>query len=338
MIHRLLHLKTNRHSIKLLPHAHTSYSGLSIVLIFFCLAFIFIQHLSVLADSIVVTANVPAPLPTVAPVITYPVNNANIAYSSTVVRGTCQILSPASIIALYRGDTLLGSTICSNAGTFKLSIDLIDGQNMVTPKSFNSLGDAGPVGLPVSLFFTPLTAQNVFSLTSDMPFITYKPNQTFDWNVYIKGGEKPYNLYINWGDNSSQALNKQEDGKVVLSHSYSSTKNYKISVTAIDKLSKERSLEILALTLVSPQSPEVKGSTVELPWINNVPKIYVIFSSLFLALVAFRITPWLVSRGWIKIFDTSFGNHTFTLFLILPFAIVILMLSIFIYHLVSTSL
>lgn len=329
-----MNLKTNRHTAKKISHTHTSYRGLILVLIVFSFAFIFVQNLAVKADdTITVTASVPAPLPTIPPVITSPTDNSKIFTSTVMVSGICQILTPPSIIALYRGDTFLGSGSCSKNGTFATRIDLVEGPNVITPKSFNVFGTAGLVGSPVTIFYNSLNpVVDNFSLTTDMPFVTYRVNKQFKWSVDISGGKEPYKLFVNWGDGTDELVKVPSPGRVFLFHEYANIKQYTIRATAIDNTGSERSLEVLALTLEAPKKSEVLGITHQLNWLKDIPTIYVLLVSIFIALIAFRMTPWLVSRHWIEVFDSRFGKFTLVFFLVVPFGIVLLMLAAFIYH------
>ena len=72
-----------------------------------------------------------------------------------------------------------------------------------------------------------------------------KPNENLYLIVDIQDGNPPYNLTINWGDGSSNSYTI-DSNSATYSHSYSSTGNYQISVTLVDKANKlyENSIDI----------------------------------------------------------------------------------------------
>jgi len=94
------------------------------------------------SGSVSISAIVQAPAPTVGAVITAPATGTTIVNSNpTQVSGTCL---PASSVVVYDNKVLAGSTICTDAGIFKVSIQLSPGSNSLKARNYDNLNQAGP--------------------------------------------------------------------------------------------------------------------------------------------------------------------------------------------------
>jgi hypothetical protein len=264
---RLLKLIEHKHTAKRMPHRHTSYRGLWLVLALAGLS-LFSIHESVRAAEYVVTATVPVPIPAVAAAIDTPANNSLVHVASITISGSCPITSPAIIVGIYNAaDELLGSSSCSVSGRFAVNVALANGTNVLTPKVFTVLHDAGAVGVAVTITYSPTvvtTAGLHFVLNS--PFLTYKINEQFDWQFSIQGGSSPYILSVDWGDGSKDTQSATAAGAVAFQHRYTQSGTHLIYLTITDNENRQVTTSVAAITLMSTNSvlnsnPEVNGSS-----------------------------------------------------------------------------
>lgn len=266
-MHRLLRLQHHKHTGKLLHHRHTSWRTLAVLLLVTGGVLVKVEwgmHQLASADSIYVTATVPAPNPTQAAVITYPTDGSNFTGSQVTVLGTCQVLTPAIIVAIYDNGILAGSVACSNSGTFSLPITLYVGANTLIAKSLTVTGGSGPDSAAVQVTYTPpVTPQsNPATPTSpaspttphstshpsntstgsgapldiyiNEPFIIFGPHLAALWTGDITGGMAPYALEVAWGDGQHSHYTIKDSSLQHLSHPYSGSKPYSMQFTATD--------------------------------------------------------------------------------------------------------
>jgi hypothetical protein len=270
-----LGLPVHAHTGMRLHRRHTSYWAVVLFLVGGALLIMTMQRTG--ADSYDVKAKVPAPLPTVAATITDPADGAAFKKAPQItVAGTCQILDPAVIVALWRGMQLLGAGVCDSNGTFSIPVTLVPGLNQITPRTVNITDDYGPDGVPVTYTFTeepvpvhkggsvppastgsngqPITAVPQaltpdLVLTANAPFIVYVPGQPVDLPLHIAGGSAPYATTIAWGDGKQASQAVGAAGIFVLQHTYAGQIMYQIDAKAVDSESRSSHLQLVALTL-----------------------------------------------------------------------------------------
>ncbi|TAK89701.1 hypothetical protein EPO04_01180 [Patescibacteria group bacterium] len=279
MIHSTLHLQHHKHSGRFLSHRHTSYRSLFLVIALATIAIgsIITLDRSSLAATLDVSAKVSAVSPTQPAVIQEPANGATVTKDNFVVKGTCQPLNPTSIVAIYSGAALLGSTSCLPGGVFNLQVVLKPGVNLLIAKTVNITNDYGPDSAPVTVTYTApreaetsTPAANVateaqtedsaaeqppvtpLAVQSRDPFMKFGPNQPAIWVGSISGGSRPYHVVVDWNDGTTSTRNIGDE-EVSLEHTYSSMKTYAVKVSATDTSGQAVISTFLAITPYQPQ-------------------------------------------------------------------------------------
>lgn len=268
-MHRKLQLHHHKHSGKLIHHRHTSYWAL-VLLMFVSAASMMLLERAANADDMVVTATVPAPIPSGKPVILSPANNSTITDPGSVaLSGTCPTITPAIIVAIYRNTELLGSGLCLGSGTFSVSVSLQAGTQILQARVVTITGQYGetsddytitysppPTVIPVIPEEPPTTPStpDVVTPTTYPPFtqpsisdqslpivihfeppvLTYRPNFPTALNATIAGGTGPYTVRINWGDGKSSLSSIDSNGNLRGSHTYESGDVTTFSITVTD--------------------------------------------------------------------------------------------------------
>lgn len=140
---RHFRLVKHAHSGKVIHHRHSSHAVLMLLLVFVGLFMFITQQLSSASSgTVTVGAIVNGPPPTVGATITSPADQAIIVNQTLVaVSGIC---SPSTFVVVKTNNTLAGSTNCTIAGIFLLTLDLPLGQNVLTALNFDNANQPGP--------------------------------------------------------------------------------------------------------------------------------------------------------------------------------------------------
>lgn len=276
----------------------------------------------VFAETYNVTASIPYPAPITAATVVSPTNNSTVDTSTINITGTCELLSPVSVVSVWNGGILIGSTNCLVGGNYTIDVPLSIGLNTLLVRtssmSFNYGPDSSPINItylpkatdtPNSVADTPLSRSNPASqssprptagselvLTSESPFGIIDESNSVSITLKIGGGRPPYNLQINWGDgtNFSQVLN--ESGQYTFTHVYDKSKVYNISALLTDSEGSNRSFNWIVVTsLVQSEdnTPLTLGSDGESSESGIKYSLYVIVS---LVVIFFVITTFLFGR------------------------------------------
>lgn len=249
----------HKHTGKLIHHRHTSYPVL-LALMVIVGGLIFLTDRVAKADDLIVTATVPAPIPVGTPVFTAPDEGTVTDTDSVNFAGTCPIITPAVIIALHDGSTLLGSGLCQNDGTFAVTASLTSGTHTIIATVVTITGDNGESSTPLHITYTPPpvpvtpstpssparphtpantnTPSDVsiapLDIISEKPFIAFKSNLKAEWRGRFAGGVPPYVVTINWGDGKSDIYNVSGNDLQVFTHQYRQNRLYAFSITVQD--------------------------------------------------------------------------------------------------------
>ena len=147
---RHFRLVNHKHTGKLIHFRHTSHLVLLIILLivgFFLYIGGGVTYAQTTGGTVSVSVIVPGPAPTVGATITSPVDGTKLTDQNLIeVSGTC--LKDTFVVVQDNG-TLAGSTVCTDAGAFKLQIQLQSGKNVLSALNYDSLNQPGPA--------TPLT-------------------------------------------------------------------------------------------------------------------------------------------------------------------------------------
>lgn len=243
-------------------HRHTSYPVL-IALILIVGVLVGLTGRIARADDLLVTATVPAPIPTGAPAFTSPTDGSTTSDPTVAFGGTCPVITPAVIIALYEGTTLLGSGICESDGTFHITASLAPGSHAIIATVVTITNDTGQSSAPLHITYappsqpltptTPTTSATPagpsashhpipeagtvapLEIVSDPPFITFDAKLSTTWRVSFRGGVIPYTVIVAWGDGHIDNYPIDSPDFQALTHTYTHNRLYTVTVTMRDQ-------------------------------------------------------------------------------------------------------
>ncbi len=199
-----------------------------------------LSSLHVSAASYLVTAIVPAPLPTGPAIITNPVDQDSFNYQPITVSGTCPT---PTYVELFDNNGFGGVVNCASDGTFSLQIQLVIGTNVLSAEVFNITDQEGPTSPTVTVYYNPVTP----TTTTTTPTITKQPTtikpipptgnlafvlrSSYHYQVFstgklvqlpvtIIGGSAPYGITVTWGDGQLSTIVRSNAGLFQISHTY----------------------------------------------------------------------------------------------------------------------
>ena len=249
-------LSHHRHTAKLLPHHHTSWPF--VVLLLLMVGVVLAQAtFQARAADLAVTAAADGPLPPAAAVITSPQAGDTIQDIPLLVAGTC---TAPYVVRLYRNQVFSGSAQCQTDNTFTIQTDLFEGKNELEARIFNFADKEGPAPAKVVVTYgstttnsdTPTEAvEGPFLLTTNQFFKANQDKQRIDWTFGITGGAGPYNAEVDWGDGEKSTVEKVDGTSFSVSHDYAksleSRAYYKMQVTAEDISARAAHLQVFAV-------------------------------------------------------------------------------------------
>ena len=268
-VHTVLQLRHHKHTAKLLPHKHTSYGALFLLMLVPVIMLALVGRL-VFASDYEVTATVPAPIPSGAPVITSPTDGSTVHTNTITVSGTCPVITPAVVIAIYDGSSLIGSAICSAAGDFSVPISLPYGEHSLVATVVTITGGIGQSSAPVKVTradskpipdtHSPQTVGGAgvdtaggslltpLYIVPDKPLLTLDANKHVVWRGTITGGQLPYKITVDWGDGTSDTYEVKSHDLQTFTHDYDRASTYSIRLYAEDARQQRTVLYSVAVT------------------------------------------------------------------------------------------
>jgi hypothetical protein len=136
----------------------------------------------VYSDSYTVTAEVPAPIPPAATIIS-PADQTHFTTNPVTVSGDC---TANTYVELLDNNTISGVANCGNGQTiYSLSIDLVYGSNVLVAQVYNITNQAGPPSSSITLWLDHSITPPPTSTTSTTPAILAVISQD---NVPFKPG------------------------------------------------------------------------------------------------------------------------------------------------------
>ena len=260
---RFVRIVHHQHTGRKLSIHYTSYAILFFLLTLTGAALLFASGNPAKADitesgDINVSAIVPGPPPTIPAVVTSPANQQHFSESVIDVEGTCET---DKIIEVYRYSSFAGSTFCNGAGTFKLSITLLPGENDLKVRTTDAFGQYGPDSEVVIVYYdvpaeAPVQPRSPANPTAPEPLVVYtKPvyeginlGQTLKVDYEIDGGTPAYAVSINWGDNTRHDLiSLDKAGDYSASHKYRRSGQLVLTISATDKLGREALIQAIVV-------------------------------------------------------------------------------------------
>lgn len=271
---QLFKLSHHSHSGKHRPHEHTSYP-----LLFFILSITTVtmalytysayanQH-ETQSESVSLTGAMPGPPPEEPAVITSPDDQDRFDTSPITVSGTCP---EESLVEILKSNIFAGSVLCSGDGTFSVDIDLLIGENELVARVYNPLNQPGPNSEIVTVFYDALPPQesplsplefgsSQLLLSTNAVYRGTFPNDTFTLPVEIIGGTAPFALDVNWGDNSSTMVPRENNQPFNVDHVYERAGTYRISMQATDSEGRVAFLNVVSI--INGQPSEISGAGV----------------------------------------------------------------------------
>lgn len=292
------------------------YSKFTLAALFCVFSIVIFSSARAFADTYNVTAVVPYDPPTIAATVTSPTNFTTTNSNSTNIQGTCQILNPASLISIWNGPTLLGSTTCLVGGTYSLTVALYEGVNVLVVKSSNINALYGPDSSPFTITYTPSVSipepptlapdnpqptpptepannpqtSGELLITSTTPFGVTDEKNSVSITLRVSGGGSPYSLTINWGDGTTMIQDIGTEGNYTFTHIYETAGIYTIMALVKDVLGNSRSFNwaVTPKTQSSNNNDEAVGTANE-EKTNLKPLIYAsaVVASVFLVSTTF---------------------------------------------------
>jgi hypothetical protein len=222
----------------------------------------------VIADTITITASVPAAPLTTPAVITSPTNGFTFNNQNIVVEGYCP---DGSYVNVYDNGLFGGTSMCTTGGTFQLQLSLYLGENILVARPYNVTNQPGPNSSDVDVTYMlpataipPTTPVLPLLLVSSFQYQTFGVNNTFSWQVQIKGGKPPITLTINWGDGKQSQVITDAHGYLNIKHNFSQQGYYPVIVKATDANGTTHILQLAAL-IRNPNSANIFSTNYTLP-------------------------------------------------------------------------
>lgn len=190
-----------------------------------------------------------APPPTEGARITVPSTGQSFTTPIITVSGICPT---GVLVEVLDNGVMVGSTFCED-GSFSVQIALFPGQNEITARVLDDLGQEGPVSNTVTVtynrpnaIFSPFT--DAITLTSAFSRRAADPNATLTWPLQLSGGTGPYAFSINWGDGSElQLLSQAAPGIVNIQHIYKNAGIYQVTIQVVDSNGVVGFLQVIAV-------------------------------------------------------------------------------------------
>jgi hypothetical protein len=208
---RHLKLVEHKHTLKLVHHRHTSHLALFIVLAVVGV-FLYASQSIAKADQLNSSGSVSVGLvvsgapPTVGATITSPLDGTTTTNTQIDVSGTC---ANQLLVVIYDNGQSTGSTTCSVAGVFDLTVQLLVGANALQALNYDLLNQPGPATPTVTVISNPpvtippqvpVVAQPKPATALVSPFVipalspTKKDCSTYSGPPAVQGGQLQANV------------------------------------------------------------------------------------------------------------------------------------------------
>jgi hypothetical protein len=207
---------------------------------------------------------VKGPPPATPATITSPSNNQTFGTNLITVSGTC---GSGLVVKIWRNNVLAGSQVCTVDGTFSLTVQLVDGSNILRARNFDFADQPGPDSPDVTVYWVihgqvkaggsvngvtggASVAGDFFLTTEKAYYVTAVAHQIV-WAFTISGGQTPYALLVDWGDGQQELKSLTKAGTFDLSHIYNRIGQYKIILKATDAAGRTGYLQTSAIIVKS---------------------------------------------------------------------------------------
>jgi hypothetical protein len=263
-----------------------------------------------------VTAKVAAPLPTDPAIITSPQDQDRFTDPSITVLGSCP---NDSYVKVFQNNQLVGISPCTGL-QFSVTTTLTSGTNELRAQVYNLTDDAGPTSPSITVYYdapqpptpeTPTTpsqpsqpatptqpsapqpeqpaADGLTIVLEHYRYQRLKPNESWQWNIAVRGGEKPYKVTLDWRDGTVQPLERNDENFFAIAHAYATNGSYLPLIRATDAAGNTASLQLYADVHSDPVTIPHAQTTMS-PWV-----LWALYVGLSLVIAQFWI--WEV-RAW----------------------------------------
>lgn len=202
------------------------------------------------ANSFGMQGTISAPPPTGNATITVPSNGQSFTQVPIQVSGTCP---SGLLVEVLNNGVMVGSTMCEN-GSFSLQIILFPGQNELTARVLDDLGQEGEASNTVTVSYSTSTDASFSAfasaiiLTSSYSRRAVDPGTTLEWPLQLSGGTGPYAFSIDWGDGSDPELMSQASaGLITIKHVYKTAGIYRVTIKVVDTNGVTGFLQVIAV-------------------------------------------------------------------------------------------
>lgn len=295
LILRRLRLVGLGHTGRVIHRKNTSHASLMIILLVFGL-FLFAsgQYARAIVGngSVTIGTIVLGEAPKLGALITLPKAGEEFIDKTEIsVSGICE---KKTFVVVKDNNSVVGSTNCTEAGTFSLGIQLKFGDNVLSALNYDNLNQVGPEtkSVKVAVLSSNKTSETIYVApelpdnpsnvsgvnvadcnnynvgqlpTGNEPHVavvyaprTTLPNISQIIGVLAWGGEPPYAISVNWNNGTEPTLiSMASAGYKVITFNYAVPKTYKINFKLKDHADKEAIVE----TAVQVYDNNVSGTT-----------------------------------------------------------------------------
>jgi hypothetical protein len=255
----ILQLVPHEHTAKIRAHAHTSYAGLTFVLVLVGILLLGSSWAAQAAPpavnpqtgSVGLSGTVRGPAPNTAATIVSPRTNSSTSSTPVTIAGTCPV---NTFVSITKNAIFGGATPCLDDGTFSLQVDLFEGANALVAQVTDALGQFGPASATVNIFYNApslglaggAVGRQLF-LEASATVLGGDPAQELSRTATIVGGVGPYAVSWDWGDNQTSLLSQAVDGTVVGKHTYVRAGTYRVILRVTDALGNSALLQMVTV-------------------------------------------------------------------------------------------
>lgn len=241
------------------------------------------------AGSFGMQGTIQAPPPTEGARITVPSNGQNFTTSPISVSGICP---NGLLVEIVNNGVMVGSTLCED-GSFSLQVSLFPGQNDLSARVIDDLGQVGPPSNTVTVTYS-VDAQfsafgEIITLTSNYSRRAAEPGSSLTWPLQLSGGVGPYAVLVDWGDGTEPELISQPvAGLFNIDHVYEKAGIYRVTIKVTDTNGSSGFLQVIAVAIgaaeakiantnENPQQTVIRTEVVWLPALVTVALLFPAF-------------------------------------------------------------
>lgn len=225
------------------------------------------------------TGAVASAAPSTAPTISTPTNGQTFTNVPITVSGLCKT---GLLVKVFDNNVFMGSAICEN-GSYSIQIDLFSGENDIVVRQYDALDQSSPDSNVVRVTFNDNqfnpSGSALLILTSDYARRGANPGETLTWPISLSGGNGPYAISVDWGDNKATTLMSLElPGTFNIQHVYDTAGEYSVIIKATDKNGLTAYLQVVAvangaITSSSNSTASNNGSTTVITKVLWLPSL-----------------------------------------------------------------